>query len=324
MISLYNTIRRIVPIAITTILSLPLLSCTGFIQRDERDSYYGEWNYAVPEKLPELFIEFNGINFGHAHLAETFLKMADEAEIERARLLVLTFILSSPEVSPDEEQVAPTFTRLVWEVASTFNWAHTLHRDLYDLFADDEAADKDAAYREILKNYLSKPEAITAHRLDMHGKLWSFPESKSFRDTFPKFNAQIWVYHWFQAQIAEMQMKGGGAKQRALSRELIVRYHEYLANPPLEWTFMPMFEESAPEFSKRYPEAAAIFDNLHMLHDNLDDILCRNDLYPTLLSKREAIMNILAIYLHRNHFPDERFAEYHGNMMHRMDYMDHS
>ncbi len=74
---------------------------------------------------------------------------------------------------------------------------------------------------------------------------------------------------------------------------------------------MPMMDEGAPEFTARFPEAAAIFDNLHMLHDNIDDILSRPDLYPTLDAKREAILRILPIYLHRHHAPEERYAAYH-------------
>ena len=74
---------------------------------------------------------------------------------------------------------------------------------------------------------------------------------------------------------------------------------------------MPMFHEIAPTFSRRFPEAANIFDNLHMLHDNIDDVLSSPDLFPTLEAKRERIYQLLAIYLHRNHQPgDERYAQY--------------
>lgn len=55
---------------------------------------------------------------------------------------------------------------------------------------------------------------------------------------------------------------------------------------------------------------AAIFDNLHMLHDNIDDILSRPDLYPAPQARREAILRVLPIYLHGNHSPEERFSEY--------------
>jgi hypothetical protein len=224
---------------------------------------------------------------------------------------VLDFIFSSPAVPPDEEQIAPTMNRLAWEVSKTFNWAHLFHRSLYDLFASDRVRDKEATYRALLADYLEKPEAITPHRLDHHGALWSFPESKAFRDTFRTFNTQIWAYHWLQAAAYDVQLLGDARMQRALMPKIIAHYHGYLRRPPVEWEFMPMMAEVAPEFSRRFPEAAAIFDNLHMLHDNLDDVLTRADLYPTLEVKRKIILKILPIYLHRNHDDPDLYADFH-------------
>lgn len=297
---------------VVAVLAAVLPAAGQWVTRDHRWQPRGPWNWALPRELPQLYREFNGIDFGHAHLAETLLRTQDPDRVERARVEVLDFIFSSPAVPPDEEQVAPTLTRLVWEVQRAFNWAHTFHRSLYDLFASDQVRDKEAAYRQLLENYLDKPEAITAHRLDHHGKLWSFPESKSFRTKSPKFNTQIWAYHWLQAAVYDVQLMGNAARQRELMPRIIQWYHGYLREPPVEWQFMPMLPEGAPDFTARFPEAAGIFDNLHMLHDNIDDVLSRPDLYPTLPAKREAILRILPIYLKRNHEPQERYAEYHA------------
>jgi hypothetical protein len=286
-----------------------------WVTRDHRWHLRGPWNWALSHELEQLNREFNGIDFGHAHIAETLLNTQDEQKVEKARLEVLDFIYSSPSVAPDEPQIAPTFARMVWDVQKTFDWAHTFHRSLYDLFASDTVTDKDSAYRKILADYLSKPEAITAHRLDHHGKLWSFPESKAFHDKFPKFNSQIWAYHWLQAGVYDVQLMGGAEKQREMMPKIIEHYHGYLKSPPLRWKFMPMLPEVAPNFSAGFPEAAAVFDNLHMLHDNMDDILSSPGLYPTLESKKEAMISILRIYLNRNHEPVERFAEYHEKEM---------
>jgi mono/diheme cytochrome c family protein len=281
-----------------------------WVRRDHRSQPRGAWRYATQKELPQLYREFNGIDFGHAHLGETLLRTQDAAEVERARLEVLDFIFSSPRVPPDEEQVGPMFSRLAPEVGKAFDWAHVLHRSLYDLFASD-VPDKDTVYRKLLADYLEKPEAITPHRLDHHRALWSFPESKSFRDRFPKFNTQIWAYHWLQAAVYDVQLLGDAARQRELMPRIIAHYHGYLRRPPVEWQFMPMMPEGAPEFARRFPEAAAIFDNLHMLHDNYDDVLVRPDLYPTMASRRAAILEVLPIYLHRAHGAEDRYADFH-------------
>jgi len=282
-----------------------------WVTRDHRWQPRGPWKWAVMRVLPQLYREFNGIDFGHAHLAETLLRTQNPQAVETARLEVLTFIFSSPSVPPDEEQVAPTFNRMAWEVAKTFDWAHLFHRSLYDLFASDPVTDKEAVYRKLLADYLEKPEAITPHRLDHHGALWSFPESKSFRDRFRTFNTQIWAYHWLQAAVYDVQLMGDVKQQQDLMPKAIAFYHGYLRRPPEAWQYMPMMPEAAPEFARRFPEAAAIFDNLHMLHDNFDDILARPDLYPTLQAKRAAILKILPIYLHRNHGVNDLYSDFH-------------
>ena len=282
-----------------------------WVTRDHRWQPRGPWKYTVMRDLPQLYREFNGIDFGHAHLAETLLETQDSERVEKARLEVVDFIFGSPPVPPDEEQIAPTFHRMAWEVAKTFDWAHIFHRSLYDLFASDKVKDKEAAYRKLLADYLEKPEALTPHRLDHHVALWSFPESKSFRDAFGKFNTQIWAYHWLQAAVYDVQLMGDLNKQQELMPKVVAFYHGYLRRPPVEWKYMPMMPEAAPDFAKRFPEAAAIFDNLHMLHDNFDDILARPDLFPTLGARRAAILKILPIYLHRSHGANDLYADFH-------------
>ena len=305
-----------------TIVALiaPLQSHGQFATREKRWPTRGPWMWAIQKELPQLYREFNGIDFGHAHLAQTLLRTQADDEVEKARLEVLDFIFSSPPVPPDEEQVAPELVRMVWELQRTFNWAHQLHRSIYDVYASDDTHDKDTAIKKVLADYLSKPEAITPHHLDHMGKLWSFPESKAFRDKYPKFNSQIWAYHWLQGATYDVQLMGDAAKQRELLARIIEHYHGYLNNPPTEWQAMPMLMESAPEFAMKHAEASAIFDNLHMLHDNVDDVLSRPDLYSTRKEQRARILNILDIYLHRNHSHEDKYTEYHmamaGGMQH--------
>ena len=39
---------------------------------------------------------------------------------------------------------------------------------------------------------------------------------------------------------------------------------------------MPMTAAVAPEFARRYPEFAIIFDNLHSMHDVISDVLAND------------------------------------------------
>jgi hypothetical protein len=306
--------KWVAPLLAAALLLIPyapvIAAPSRWATRDVRAAPRGPWRGALAHELPRLYREFNGIDFGHAHLGETLLRTTKAAEVDRARLDVLAFIASMPGLPPDEGQIAPTFTRMVWPLERTFDWAHAFHRSLYDLFASGRVKDKRAAYRKLLANYLASPDAITPRPLDHHGKLWSFPESKAFRDGFAPFNSQIWAYHWLQAAAYDVQLLGPAAKQRELMPAILDQYHEYLNKPPTAWRFMPLMSEVAPRFSADFPEAASIFDNLHMLHDNVDDILARRDLFPSRAKQREAILKIRRVYLARNHGAGGPFAEY--------------
>jgi hypothetical protein len=54
----------------------------------------------------------------------------------------------------------------------------------------------------------------------------------------------------------------------------LAHFRRMLDNPPASMPrVMPMTAAVAPEFSKRYPEIAIIFDNLHAMHDVISDVL---------------------------------------------------
>ena len=58
---------------------------------------------------------------------------------------------------------------------------------------------------------------------------------------------------------------------------------------------MPMTGELSPQFAREYPEIANIFDNLHMMHDTISDILV-TDLLPTWEEKRNEIYRVTQSY----------------------------
>ena len=268
-----------------------------FEQRDKRFYYRALWNFSLREQLQDLDIEFNGVDFGHSNLYENLLLTGAKdvpAIEERARKETLQFIYSRPVLNPNEEAIAPNYMKLAWKAQNTFDEAHALHRATYDIYVSD-LSDKKSALRKVLGFYQGSAYAITAKRLD-HQRLDTFPYSKSFRRKFPLFNATIWAYHYLQVVVYDALAAAPdlAAKQKAV--EPILRtYHNYLRKPPVEWTFMPMTAELSPKFVAEYPEIANIFDNLHMMHDNISDILV-TDLLSTWEEKRKEIYRITQAY----------------------------
>ncbi len=283
-------------VAIATV-AFALAGCNQFEPRDKRFYYRALWNFSLREDLAELDSEFNGVDFGHSNLYENLLLTGgqDVAAIEDwARKETLAFIATRPRLNPNEEAIAPTYMKLAWRAQNTFDEAHALHRATYDIAVSDEP-DKDRAIRNVLAYYKESAYAITSKQLD-HRRLDSFPYSKAFRQRFPLFNATIWSYHYLQVAVYDplLAARDLTAKTQAV-RPILTTYRRYLEQPPVEWTFMPLTAELSPEFAARYPDVAHIFDNLHMLHDNISDILTSERL-PTWEAKRAEIYRIVNTY----------------------------
>ncbi len=284
-------------LALCLLGALTAVACSQFEPRDKRFYYRALWNFSLREDLAELDSEFNGVDFGHSNLYENLLLtggMDVPAIEERARKETLAFIATKPRLNPNEEAIAPTYMKLAWRAQNTFDEAHALHRATYDIMASDEP-DKDDEILKALSYYRRSAYAITAKRLDHH-RLDQFPYSKTFRTRFPLFNATIWAYHYLQVAVYDPLQAASNleAKKQAV-RPILTTYRGYLDRPPVEWNFMPLTAELSPKFAARYPEVANIFDNLHMLHDNISDILASERL-PSYEAKRVEIYRVLNAY----------------------------
>ncbi|MBV6471447.1 hypothetical protein FBQ96_12970 [Nitrospirales bacterium NOB] len=288
---------RIMILIVTAVTAVTLAACTQFEPRDKRFYYRALWNFALREDLAELDSEFNGVDFGHSNLYENLLLTGGSdvpAIEERARKETLAFIATKPRLNPNEEAIAPTYMKLAWRAQNTFDEAHALHRATYDIVVSDEP-DKDRAIRDVLAYYRRSAYAITSKRLD-HRRLDQFPYSRAFRQRFPLFNATIWSYHYLQVAVyGPLQAAPDLAAKTQAVRPILVTYRGYLARPPVHWTFMPLTADYSQDFAARYPELANIFDNLHMLHDNISDILTSERL-PTWEAKRAEIYRVLNNY----------------------------
>ena len=292
-----HELRIMMAIVAMATIAFTLSGCSQFEQRDKRFYYRALWNFALREQLKELDIEFNGVDFGHSNLYENLLLTGakDVEAIEtKARKETLRFIATRPTLNPNEEAIAPTYMKLAWKAQNTFDEAHALHRATYDIYVSD-LKDKRHAVEKVLAFYRDSEYAITSKRLD-HRRLDTLPYSKTFRRKFPLFNATIWAYHYLQVVVYDSlgATETLSTKQQAVE-PILKTYHSYLDKPPVEWTFMPMTGELSPKFAAEYPEIANIFDNLHMMHDTISDILS-SELFQTWEDKRIEIYRVTHNY----------------------------
>jgi hypothetical protein len=236
-------------------------------------------NWAFRRAYPSVDHLFNAFDYGHAIVYERLTARRPPADIEGAAFGYLTtrLLRRPPSVALDEAAVGPAYVRLAPELRATFEWAHMLHRQLYDVWTDDRLtpARRDAAVAEALRYYRTRRDLALSATPKRMGLMERGPHALGFRRAHPKYTGLLWSYHWLQMALYDALLTARTPSERdANVYAVVARFWALLADAPRTTPAeMPMSAAVAPEFSRRYPEAAIVFDNLHALHDVAADVL---------------------------------------------------
>jgi hypothetical protein len=249
-------------------------------RRDEQFYYPGSFNWEFLGRYPDAARLFNAFDYGHAVLYELLYTREGEPQrqgLEREyRYLTTDLLMRPPRFAIAEEAVMPAYARLAWRAKEMFDWAHVLHRQIYDIYADERIppTGKDSLVERVTDYYLSRQGyAFTAAPKSM-ALMDEQYFSQVFRHRHPRFNGLIWAYHWLQVGLYEPLLVYPTAEERARGVATTVsRFRAMVADPSRFPRVMPMTAAVAPEFARRHPRAAMIFDNLHMMHDIISDVL---------------------------------------------------
>ena len=241
----------------------------------------GKFNWQFRHNYPAADRLFNAFDFGHAILYETLWTNFDGSirELEEGWYNRLTkeILVHPPRVPLEEAAIEVAYAKLAPEAKLMFDWAHLFHRQIYDVWADERIPpnEKDQKIAELLRYYKSRRDIAFSSKPKSMVLMQEQPYSLAFRKNYPKFNGLIWAYHWLQVGLYEPLVVGRTADEKQAGvRAAVARFWQMLQEPPRTMPYvMPMTAAVAPEFAKRYPEAAIIFDNLHSMHDVVSDIL---------------------------------------------------
>lgn len=282
------TIRQVLRLGgLIALAALSLHAPLSAQQRDEQFYFPGAFNWKFLSTYPEGARLFNAFDYGHAVLYER-LYTTEGTETGRTlerqyQYLTTDLLIRPPRFAIAEEAVMPAYAKLAWRAKQMFDWAHILHRQIYDIYSDERLtrADQDARIERVTDYYLSRKEYAF---LDVPKSMELMDDqyySKSFREAYPKFNGLIWSYHWLQVGLYEPLIVGRTAAERKTGVQATIgRFWSMLEEAPSRMPReMPMTSGIAPVFSAAHPRAAVIFDNLHMMHDIISDIL-HNDVVP--------------------------------------------
>ena len=250
-------------------------------QRDEQFYYPGAFNWSFLDRYPEAARLFNAFDYGHAVLYEKLLTrpkdLGRELEEKQFRYLTTDLLVHPPRFAVAEEAIEWKYAKRNWRAKMMFDWAHILHRQIYDAYADDRLTPqaRDSLIERLTEYYLSNRKyAFTPAPKSMELMDEQY-YSQVFRRGYPKFNGLIWAYHWLQVGLYEPFIEASTrAEAKAGVQAAVARFWSMLEDAPRNMPrVMPMTSAVAPKFSAAHPRAAIIFDNLHMTHDIISDIL---------------------------------------------------
>jgi hypothetical protein len=251
-------------------------------QRNEVSYLRGPYNTAFFDRHNRAFRIGAALHFSHARQHDVLLKtpLSEHERVDAgfdAESVDFAVKLKA-RTEPSQEMYAPYMARAAWRVFRAIDWTHQLHEQTYDIMASaDISWDRKAEWTErSMRYYLEKNDvAFSPAPLDVtmrRAAVMMKPYFTYFRNYYPKSNNYFYAAHWWHPVIYEAQMIGGNdaEQERAVEETNKAFYSDVLNDRPQR---MLLLREAAPRYSRMAPEVANAFDNLHMFHGIVYDIL---------------------------------------------------
>jgi hypothetical protein len=135
-------------------------SCGSFSRVPEQTYLGASYNWAFRDRFPHSDRLFNAFDYGHATLYEHLIRDEGRPDVavreidgREFEFITTRLLVHPPDLPLDEHAIGPTYSTLVPELAAVFDWAHVLHRQLYDVLADPriDSAGRDARIAQLIR-----------------------------------------------------------------------------------------------------------------------------------------------------------------------------
>src|SRR3981081_2501995 len=113
---------------------------------------------------PAAHLLSNAFDYGHAILYETLYTDpgADPLLLEGKEYNFITrkLLVSPPNLPLEEAAIEVAYARMAPAAKLMFDWAHLLHRQIYDVLASENLsqAERDAKIQELVAYYKTRPD----------------------------------------------------------------------------------------------------------------------------------------------------------------------
>jgi hypothetical protein len=275
-------------------------------QIERRSAMYpmpGKYTDALRKKFNVVYRYLNAVDIGHGLLAEVLITnrgneeravnlLEDDGFQSVARMFVDP--RKAPRLAVHEETVAPESVKVAPRLNRAFDWTHILHRQIHDVLATDFPIEQKKQWvLESYNWYCSERDDAFPGVLKTHDLMEHQWFSQYWRQKYPRFNAAIWAYHWYQLRLNEVMLDGDLKRRDAAVAETTAEFRSMFENPDLLPKHMPMAHTIAPTFLAEFPDIANSFDNLHSFHDIYNDILA----HPKIADKKAEVYKQLGVFL---------------------------
>lgn len=186
------------------------------------------------------------------------------------------------------------------------------HREVLAIFATLDAADRVRALDAAVDQYLSRPEVSLPDTPKDMTILYDHPYTSVVFDpnafptpgpvrkaAYPSLTGFAWATYWLQLAAQEPLALSADAEARREGLTVVTeRFRRKLSfgKPPDAFpTELPLAPSIAPEFITVHLRAAAILDNLNMMHAVLADVL----VHPEVGNLRAALDQVIVLFTDR-------------------------
>lgn len=260
---------------------LVFTACSGVTQRNEVSFRRGKYNVEFFWRHRDAFRVGAALHFSHAKQHDVLLltplsKHATfDAEFDAESVQMAK---SPPHTEPTQELFAPYTARAMWKVLRAIDWTHMLHEQTYDIMSDDDIPwpRKQEYLDRAVRYYLDKNEvAFSPAPLDItmrRAAVMMKPYTTMFRTHYPRSNNFFYAAHWWHPIIYEAMMVAGNgrAQDESVDSTSPVFFEQVLPRRPMR---MLLAREIMPRYARLSPQSANAFDNLHMFHGIVYDVL---------------------------------------------------
>jgi hypothetical protein len=238
--------------------------------------------YKFGELYPEAQKLLFAFDYGHALVYERLLQnrgQIKDPEVFEKQIMseIIAILKNPPNVKVDEGDIAPDYVYRFPLIVNLFDWSHLLHQFVLDVLATspDRGPKMVTRVNELFKFYKQNNSIAIVDTCKTMMFMDGHYFSKAFRRNYPSFNLLIWSYHWFQIRLYESLLRPTRAERDKAVNDTVKQFWQLISDLPdsADFDMMPMTAQEAPTFARLFPTIPYAFDNNHMLHDIVSDLL---------------------------------------------------